>query len=105
MLAKGPVWGQKSTKWTPRVVQTRLELARCLFVASAGANEGGGGVRPVWVVSESCRGCAVTAQVPANLKIFPKTTQIVKKLPNSPTYHLMVPKLTELHRISPDYTR
>lgn len=36
MLAKGPVWGQTSTKWTPRVVQTRLELARCLFVASAG---------------------------------------------------------------------
>ena len=25
-----------STKWTPRVAQTRLELARCLFVASAG---------------------------------------------------------------------
>lgn len=32
--------------------------------------------------SESCRVCAVTVKVPVNLKIFPKTTQIVKKLPN-----------------------
>lgn len=53
--------------------------------------------------SESCRVCAV--KVPANLTIFPKTTQTVKKLPNSPTYHLMVTNITELHRISPDYTR
>ena len=53
--------------------------------------------------SESCRVCAV--KVPANLTIFPKITQTVKKLPNSPTYHLMVTNITELHRISPDYTR
>lgn len=92
-----------STKWTPRVVQTRLELARCLFVASAGANEGGWGVRPVWVVSESCQVCAV--KVPANLTVFPKITQTVKKLPNSPTYHLMVTNFTEFHRISPDHCR
>ena len=77
MLAKGPVWGQKSTKWTPRVVQTRLELARCLFVASAGAQT----KVDEEYFSEPCRGCAVTVKVPANLKIFPKTTQIVKKLP------------------------
>lgn len=32
--------------------------------------------------SESCRVCAVTVKVSANLKIFPKTTQTVKKLPN-----------------------
>ena len=48
--------------------------------ACAGANEGGWGVRPVWVVSESCQVCAV--KVPANLTIFPKITQTVKKLPN-----------------------
>lgn len=32
--------------------------------------------------SESCQVCAVTVKVPVNLTIFPKTTQIVKKLPN-----------------------
>lgn len=53
--------------------------------------------------SESCQVCAV--KVPANLTVFPKITQTVKKLPNSPTYHLMVPKLTELYRISPDHCR
>lgn len=55
--------------------------------------------------SESCQVCAVTVKVPVNLTIFPKITQTVKKLPNSPTYHLMVTNITELHRISPDYTR
>lgn len=64
-----------STKWTPRVVQTRLELARCLFVASAGAQT----KVDEECFSESCRVCAATTGVPA---IFPKTTQIVKKLPN-----------------------
>lgn len=82
----------------PRSGRPRSGLRAC-----AGANEGGLGVRPVWVVSESCQVCAV--KVPANLTIFPKITQTVKKLPNSPTYHLMVPNITELHRISPDYTR
>ena len=87
---------RKGPRMGPKVHEVDSALAR-------GANEGGWGVRPVGVVSESCRVCAV--KVPVNLTIFPKITQTVKKLPNSPTYRLMVPKVTELHRISPDYTR
>lgn len=55
--------------------------------------------------SESCRVCAVTVKVPTNLKIFPKTTQMVKKFPSNTTYHLMVTNFTEFHRISPDHPR
>lgn len=99
MLVKGPVWGQKSTKWTPRVVANKvsssLEVGLLRARAQPKVDEEG--------FSESCRVCAV--KVPANLTIFPKITQTVNKLPNSPTYHLMVPKVTELYRISPDYTR
>lgn len=76
---KGPRMGPKVHE-VDSARRTNKALGR--FAASAGANEGGRGVRPVWVVSESCRGCAVTAHVPANLTIFPKITQIVKKLPN-----------------------
>ena len=29
MLAKGPVWGQKSTKWTPRLRGRKRRWMRC----------------------------------------------------------------------------
>ena len=74
------------------------ELKGCLLRARAQPKEDEEGF------SESCRGCAKT-RVPANLKIFSKTTQIVKKLPKESTYHLMVTTLTEFDRISPDHTR
>lgn len=100
MLVKGPVWGQNVHEVdTALGQQTRLERSSKAVCCERGAqpkvDEEG--------FSESCRVCAV--KVPANLTIFPKITQTVNKLPNSPTYHLMVPKVTELYRISPDYTR
>ena len=78
-----------------------LSGAQRLFVASAGAQT----KVDEECFSESCRVCAVTVKVPTNLKIFPKTTQMVKKFPSNTTYHLMVTNFTEFHRISPDHPR
>lgn len=99
MLAQAP-YGAKSPRSGLRASYKQgLSGAQRLFVASAGAQT----KVDEECFSESCQVCAV--KVPVNLTIFPKITQTVKKLPNSPTYHLMVTNITELHRISPDYTR
>ena len=78
MLAKGPVWGQNVHE-----VDTARRTNKARACSMSVCCERGAQTKvDEEYFSESCRGCAVTVKVPANLKIFPKTTQIVKKLPN-----------------------
>ena len=109
MLAKGPVWGQKSTKWTSRVVANKgsslLEVGLLRARAQMKVGEVGD-PKGLFRTLPSLR--KNTLRVPQPIRYsqtLPQLTAISQIFPNNTTYHLMVPKLTEIHRISPDYTR
>ena len=109
MLAKGPVWGQKSTKWTSRVVANKGSSLLEVGLLRARAQTKVGEVRDpkgLFRTLPSLR--KNTLRVPQPIRYsqtLPQLTAISQIFPNNTTYHLMVPKLTEIHRISPDQPR
>lgn len=84
MLAKGPVWGQKSTKWTPRLRGRKRRWMRCT------ARMGRLRILPS-LRRQSSRKSYNISENHTNSKKIPEQ------------YHLP-PDGYKFHRISPDFT-